>query len=62
MSERITWETCPACGRTAAVGWQPVGRGEPAEDAVEFDCPSGCELTESEVHDFALMGERPRVP
>jgi hypothetical protein len=21
MTERITWDTCPQCGRYAAVGW-----------------------------------------
>jgi hypothetical protein len=38
MTERITWDTCPQCGRYAAVGWLdgiPVG----------FDCPRGCQLT-----------------
>jgi hypothetical protein len=38
-SERITWETCPRCGLTAAVGW--LG-GVP----VEFDCTAGCAPTE----------------
>ncbi|MGY1663754.1 hypothetical protein ACI78Q_21190 [Geodermatophilus sp. SYSU D00705] len=37
MSEHVTWETCPDCGRFAAVGWLD---GEP----VEFDCPRGCRL------------------
>src|SRR4051812_49878200 len=38
VSERITWETCPRCGLTAAVGWLD---GVP----VEFDCTAGCALT-----------------
>src|SRR5687768_10012807 len=41
MTERITWDTCPECGRYAAVGWLdgiPVG----------FDCPRGCQLTAGE--------------
>jgi hypothetical protein len=41
MTERITWDTCPQCGRYAAVGWLdgiPVG----------FDCPRGCRLTAGE--------------
>jgi hypothetical protein len=35
VSERVTWETCPSCGRSAAVGWRD-GR------LVQIDCPSGC--------------------
>lgn len=34
-AERVTWEECPECRRSAAVGWW---QGAP----VEFDCPSGC--------------------
>ena len=33
--ERLTWETCPRCGRCAAVGWRD---GDP----VAVDCPGGC--------------------
>ncbi len=40
-SERVTWETCPSCGRCAAVGWRG---GIP----VEADCPGGCMLTAAE--------------
>ncbi len=40
-SERVTWETCPTCGRCAAVGWRG---GIP----VEVDCPGGCGLTAAE--------------
>ncbi|MGY1773952.1 hypothetical protein [Blastococcus sp. SYSU D00813] len=35
MSERITWERCPGCGDTAAVGWA-------GERPVEIDCLQGC--------------------
>ncbi len=41
VSERVTWETCPSCGRCAAVGWR--GR-----IPVEVDCPGGCGLTAAE--------------
>jgi anti-sigma regulatory factor (Ser/Thr protein kinase) len=34
--ERISWETCPHCGLTAAVGWRD---GVP----VELDCTAGYE-------------------
>jgi hypothetical protein len=40
-SERVTWETCPTCGRSAAVGWLD-------RIPVEFDCPSGCQVTGAE--------------
>ncbi|NEK57383.1 hypothetical protein GCU56_05785 [Geodermatophilus sabuli] len=40
-SERVTWETCPGCGRAAAVGWRD---GMP----VRTDCPGGCGLTAGE--------------
>ena len=33
--ERLTWETCPRCGRCAAVGWRD---GVP----LAVDCPGGC--------------------
>ena len=42
-SERITWETCPSCGRSAALGWRD-------RILVEVDCPGGCRLNAS---DFA---------
>jgi hypothetical protein len=41
-SERITWETCPRCGLTAAVGWLD---GVP----VEVDCTAGCAPTEQDL-------------
>lgn len=47
MSERITWETCPRCGLTAAVGWLD---GVP----VEFDCTAGCAPTEQDLSQFRL--------
>jgi hypothetical protein len=47
VSERVTWDTCPNCGRFAAVGWRDGV-------LVEADCPSGCRLT---AEDFGL-----RVP
>ena len=34
-SDGISWEVCPVCGRTAAVGWV---NNSPAE----FDCTAGC--------------------
>ncbi len=40
-SERVTWETCPTCGRCAAVGWRD---GSP----VEVDCPGGCRVSAAE--------------
>jgi hypothetical protein len=48
-SERITWETCPRCDRTAAVGWLDGA-------LVEFDCPSACTPTEQD------MGRVRRLP
>ncbi len=52
MSERISWHTCPRCGETAAVGWDPaIGTdGPPAGYApVEFDCLTGCLLSPAQV-------------
>ena len=46
ISERVTWEVCPTCGRTAAVGWLH-GR------MVEFDCTAGCRLTAAQADLFA---------
>ena len=40
--ERVTWETCPRCGSSAAVGWRDG-------TLVEADCPSGCRLTAADV-------------
>lgn len=36
-SERVTWETCPSCGRSAAVGWRDRA-------PVHADCSGGCRL------------------
>lgn len=46
MSEHVTWEDCPHCGGSAAVGWaEREGRSDDAERRpVEFDCPSGCSV------------------
>jgi hypothetical protein len=52
MSDRVTWESCPSCGRTAAVGWTPIQRapGEPfLAVPTELDCLSGCHLTEHDL-------------
>jgi hypothetical protein len=35
---RLTWETCPRCGLSAAVGWRDGA-------LVAVDCPGGCRLT-----------------
>ena len=42
MSESISWEVCPSCGRTAAVGWRN-------ERVVEVDCSSECRLDDDEL-------------
>jgi hypothetical protein len=46
--ERVTWETCPACGRSAAAGWRDGA-------LVAVDCPSGCRLTAA---DFSRPGAK----
>jgi hypothetical protein len=46
MSDRITWEVCPGCGRTAAVGWLD-------DQPVEFDCTAGCRPTAAQFRDLA---------
>ena len=57
MSDRITWEACPVCGSTAAVGWTSEETRDgrlPEHGPIEFDCPSGCRLSAAElVHAFA---------
>ena len=45
-SDAITWEVCPACGRTAAVGWV---KGHPTE----FDCTAGCLPTIDQVRELS---------
>ena len=54
MSERVTWEQCPRCGSSAAVGWVTVGwtGGTGAEEVPEeYDCPSGCQLDPDELRE-----------
>jgi hypothetical protein len=53
MSERVTWEICPNCGRTAAVGWLDG-------NLVEFDCTGGCRLSAAQVGAF-MARRRPPV-
>jgi hypothetical protein len=48
--ERVTWETCPNCGLSAAVGWRDGV-------LVIVDCPGGCNVTAT---DFAWQGPRRR--
>jgi hypothetical protein len=55
--ERVTWETCPRCGLSAAVGWRDGA-------LVTVDCPGGCRLAAA---DFSRRGAkrfrfRPPVP
>jgi len=60
MSDRVTWEICPRCGDVAAVGWACVtpAPGRPAgEIAVEFDCPSGCPLDDTELQELTASDE-----
>jgi hypothetical protein len=56
VSERITWETCPMCGHSAAVGWSSA-------EPVEFDCVKGCHITavDAEVLGVDHRGDDPRV-
>ena len=52
MSDRVTWERCRSCGRTAAVGWTTIRRatGEPfLEVPPDLDRLSGCRLTEQDL-------------
>jgi hypothetical protein len=45
VDERVSWEVCPGCGRTAAVGWID-------DRPVEFDCTAGCQLTAAQIRAF----------
>ena len=45
-SDRVTWEVCPVCGRTAAVGWVDA-------DPIEFDCTADCIPTLLQVRELA---------
>ncbi len=49
----MTWEVCPSCGRTAAVGWTST-------ELIEFDCTAGCRLTDKQVREFTER-RRPAV-
>ena len=52
MSEWVTWEPCPRCGRRAAVGWGPQAlcvRGDADDGPVEFDCPTRCPVDPREL-------------
>jgi hypothetical protein len=54
-SERITWETCPHCGLTAAVGWLDAV-------PVEFDCTGGCAPTEQDLGRLRRAAGGPASP
>jgi hypothetical protein len=47
-SQGITWERCPCCGQSAAVGWARIVEhpGAPSVhvDPVELDCLDGCQV------------------
>ena len=43
MADRVTWETCPECGGLAAIGWARARGSASLVEAVEFDCPNGCQ-------------------
>jgi hypothetical protein len=51
VSDQVTWEKCPQCGTSAAVGWVKV-REITGPTVVwmpaECDCPTGCDLTEDD--------------
>jgi hypothetical protein len=51
VSERVTWEDCPNCGRPAAVGWLD-------EFPIEFDFTGGCLLSLQQIRALAT-GRRP---
>ena len=59
MTERITWETCPACGGRVAVGWLLPDPAGPAR-AVEFDCVNGCSLTLEQLAAYTPADDAPR--
>ncbi len=50
-SDRITWEVCPACGQTAAVGWVD-------DHLAEFDCTAGCVPSIAQVRELARRRSR----
>ena|SRR5687767_430214 len=53
--ERVTWETCPRCGLSAAVGWRDGA-------LVAVDCPGGCQLTATDFARRGAKGLRFRAP
>ena len=53
--ERVTWETCPRCGLSAAVGWLDGA-------LVAVDCPSGCQLTAADLGRRGTEGLRFQPP
>src|SRR5687768_18217892 len=53
--ERVTWETCPKCGLSAAVGWVNGA-------LVAVDCPSDCRLTAADFARRGANGLRFRTP
>jgi hypothetical protein len=54
ISERVTWEDCPTCGRPAAVGWVD-------KHLVEFDCPGGCRMSEEQSEVLRTRFGRPAI-
>ena len=66
MSDRITWEVCPSCGKAAAVGWTMIrwATGERFQEVpLEFDCPSGCRLNVEQLRrEFMVAQEYGRRP
>jgi hypothetical protein len=55
VGERVTWETCPRCGLSAAVRWCDGG-------LVAVDCPGGCRLTAADFARRKAKGLRFRPP
>ena len=53
--ERVSWETCPRCGLSAAVGWRDGA-------LIAVDCPSGCRLTATDLARRGAKGLRFRPP
>lgn len=53
--ERVTCETCPRCGLSAAVGWRDGA-------LVAVDCPGGCRLTAADLARRGPKGLRFRPP
>jgi hypothetical protein len=61
VSDRVTWETCPRCGQSAALGWTTIRwiTGDPLlELPVEFACPSDCDITEEERRMLGAASDR----